>query len=270
VHKNIINPYKKLPIYYDLMYGTFPYEENCTIMEKIFLQHNRSIIKILDVGCGTGSHSIIMSERGYDVTGIDLSKHMIQYAQRKIFQKSKSNIKFLTMDMRKIKLKEKFDAIIVPGAGYCYLLQNSDLENFFVSVKKSLSKGGLLLYEFWQHPKIKSDQKIFAGGKFESREDPNTHKLIIKFNTSKYNRKKYWLTKFYNFYVFDTKNGDLYDTFTEPHVFRTYSINEMKQILSKNGFIHLGFYTQNLENGKLKESNLQDFRIFGVATPKVK
>jgi predicted TPR repeat methyltransferase len=36
------------------------------------ISHDKSL-KIIDIGCGTGRHSIELSKRGYAVTGIDLS-----------------------------------------------------------------------------------------------------------------------------------------------------------------------------------------------------
>ena len=49
-----------------------------TIGECDFIENEISrdrSLKILDVGCGTGRHSIELSKRGYTVTGIDLSKY---------------------------------------------------------------------------------------------------------------------------------------------------------------------------------------------------
>jgi 2-polyprenyl-3-methyl-5-hydroxy-6-metoxy-1,4-benzoquinol methylase len=44
------------------------------------ISFNKSL-KILDIGCGTGRHSLELARRGYDVTGIDLSESMIDKAR---------------------------------------------------------------------------------------------------------------------------------------------------------------------------------------------
>jgi len=53
--------------------------------------------KILDIGCGTGSLSVLLSRLGHDVTGIDLSPVMIEHAQRKA-NKTGQQINFKVMD----------------------------------------------------------------------------------------------------------------------------------------------------------------------------
>jgi 2-polyprenyl-3-methyl-5-hydroxy-6-metoxy-1,4-benzoquinol methylase len=45
-------------------------------------------VKILDIGCGTGRHSLELARRGYYVTGIDLSESQLSKA-RKIAEKEK-------------------------------------------------------------------------------------------------------------------------------------------------------------------------------------
>ena len=45
--------------------------------------NNNKNIRIIDVGCGTGRHSIELSKRGYRVTGIDLSESQLARKERK-------------------------------------------------------------------------------------------------------------------------------------------------------------------------------------------
>jgi 2-polyprenyl-3-methyl-5-hydroxy-6-metoxy-1,4-benzoquinol methylase len=48
----------------------------CDFIEKE-INSNRSF-KILDIGCGTGRHSIELAKRGYTVTGVDLSDSLLK------------------------------------------------------------------------------------------------------------------------------------------------------------------------------------------------
>ena len=53
----------------------------CDFIEKEIEYHKDT--KILDIGCGTGRHSIELSKRGYDVVGIDLSESLLKRAKEK-------------------------------------------------------------------------------------------------------------------------------------------------------------------------------------------
>ncbi len=57
--------------------------------------------KILDIGCGTGRHSIELAKRGYKVTGIDLSESQLKRAKEKT-GKEKVNVNFIRADARKM------------------------------------------------------------------------------------------------------------------------------------------------------------------------
>jgi 2-polyprenyl-3-methyl-5-hydroxy-6-metoxy-1,4-benzoquinol methylase len=76
--------YEEFAEYYDLIYKEIVnYEKETDDLEKIFAEFYKKKPKsILDVGCGTGSHSLILSTRGYSVTGIDISERMIEEAMR--------------------------------------------------------------------------------------------------------------------------------------------------------------------------------------------
>ena len=53
----------------------------CDFIERE-INYNKAT-KILDIGCGTGRHSIELAKRGYQVTGIDLSESQLKRAKEK-------------------------------------------------------------------------------------------------------------------------------------------------------------------------------------------
>ena len=70
--------------FYDSLYQEKDYDIECDFLEKIFTHYAQSpIVSILDLGCGTGGHAIPMAHRGYQVTGVDLSKEMLAQARQK-------------------------------------------------------------------------------------------------------------------------------------------------------------------------------------------
>lgn len=65
--------------------------------------------RVLDVGCGGGTKSKYLIERGLNVTGIDFSEKMIKIARREV-----PNVEFFVMNMDDMSdLKEEFDGVFV-------------------------------------------------------------------------------------------------------------------------------------------------------------
>ena len=74
---------EKLSKYYDILYSHKDYKSECELIKKYSTKNKN----LLDVGCGTMTHSIILSEYFKNVTSIDLSKPMIDTGLKKIKSK---------------------------------------------------------------------------------------------------------------------------------------------------------------------------------------
>jgi len=72
-----------------------------------------NIGKVLDLGCGNGTHMLDLSQQGFSVTGFDISKSGIELAREK-FQQSKLEADFLVGSMhKKFPFQDgHFDAVI--------------------------------------------------------------------------------------------------------------------------------------------------------------
>jgi RimJ/RimL family protein N-acetyltransferase/2-polyprenyl-3-methyl-5-hydroxy-6-metoxy-1,4-benzoquinol methylase len=95
-------------------------------------------LRILDVGCGTGRHSIELTKRGYNVTGIDLSESQLQVAKEKA-AREKLKIRFLRHDARNLPFDHEFDVAIMLCEGGFPLMETDEM-NFAIlkNVSKSL------------------------------------------------------------------------------------------------------------------------------------
>ncbi len=128
------------------------YDKECftkgTIGECDFIERELDFdtsLKILDVGCGTGRHSIELTKRGYKVIGIDLSDSQLQRAKEKA-KAQNLKIDFLKHDARALPFNDEFDvAIMLCEGGFC--LMETDEMNFEIlrNVAQSLKKPGKLI-----------------------------------------------------------------------------------------------------------------------------
>ncbi len=93
------------------------------------LNFNKSL-KILDVGCGTGRHSIELTKRGYTVTGIDLSVSQLQRAREKA-KAANLDIDFQQQDARNLPFHHEFDVAIMLCEGGFALMETDEM-NFAI------------------------------------------------------------------------------------------------------------------------------------------
>lgn len=116
----------------------------CDFIEKE-LSFNKSL-KIIDVGCGTGRHAIELTNRGYSVTGIDLSDSQLNRAKDKA-RIAGLEIEFLKHDARNLPFEDKFDAAIMLCEGGFPLMETDEM-NFEIlkNVTKSLKDSAKFIF----------------------------------------------------------------------------------------------------------------------------
>ena len=109
------------------------------------ISFNKSV-KILDVGCGTGRHSIELSKRGYNITGIDLSDSLLAKAREKA-EKQDLRIDFLKYDARNLPFKNEYDLVIMLCEGAFPLMETDEMNyEILKNATKSLKEGGKVIF----------------------------------------------------------------------------------------------------------------------------
>jgi 2-polyprenyl-3-methyl-5-hydroxy-6-metoxy-1,4-benzoquinol methylase len=103
-------------------------------------------LKILDVGCGTGRHTIELSKRGFNVTGIDLSESQLARAKEKADNNS-LKIDFQKQDARNLPFTKEYDVAIMLCEGGFPLMETDEM-NFEIlkSVTKSLKEHSRFIF----------------------------------------------------------------------------------------------------------------------------
>jgi 2-polyprenyl-3-methyl-5-hydroxy-6-metoxy-1,4-benzoquinol methylase len=120
-----------------------------TIGECNFIEEELSFDKslsILDLGCGTGRHSIELTRRGYKVTGADLSDAMLERARAKAAEAG-LEIHFLQRDARELGFDREFNLVIMLCEGGFSLMETDEM-NFSIlkNAVAALRPGGKLIF----------------------------------------------------------------------------------------------------------------------------
>jgi SAM-dependent methyltransferase len=143
--------------YYDLLYGDKDYRRECDYLEKIFTRFARRPVRdILDLGCGTGGHSLLLAGRGYGVTGVDISAEMLKEARAKA-RRSRLDLSLRRGDIRKVRLGRSFDAVVSLFAVMGYQTEDRDVRRALETAARHLRPGGLVVFDVWFGPAVLHD-----------------------------------------------------------------------------------------------------------------
>lgn len=130
-------------------------------------------IKILDVGCGAGFFPVILGKRGYNVTGIDLTGEMINYANRmiEIYGLDGDKVKAIQMDAENPDFPDgEFDVVVSRNLTWT-LPHPIDAYRQWARV---LKKGGILLNFDAEYAKYHHNKDV--------RDDPSHRGITAEMN----------------------------------------------------------------------------------------
>ncbi len=101
---------------------------------------------ILDIGCGTGRHSIELAKRGYKITGIDLSDSLLERAKEKA-RVQKLTIDFQKHDARALPFSNEYDLAIMMCEGAFPLMETDEMNyQILQNAAKALTNSGKLIF----------------------------------------------------------------------------------------------------------------------------
>src|SRR5262249_47425100 len=141
---------------YDTLYQDKDYAAECALIERVFREHGRGPVRsVLDLGCGTGNHVLLMVQRGYDVVGVDRSEGMLARARAKADKTLPSRrVEFRQGDVRNVELGRQFDAAVMMFAVLGYQPTNADVRAALRTAHRHLRPGGLFVFDVWYGPAV--------------------------------------------------------------------------------------------------------------------
>ena len=119
------------------------------------LKNNK--VSVLDAPCGYGRHSIGLAQQNCQVDGVDINDYFLDTARKKVKDLKLDNVKFHKKDLRKLRFKNRFNAVINMFYSFGFFEEEKDdllvVSNFYNALKKD---GKFLMHTFITVPKIKS------------------------------------------------------------------------------------------------------------------
>lgn len=181
---------------------------------------------VLDLGCGTGTLTELLSKKGFDMIGVDNSEEMLQLAMEKK-EKSGSKILYLCQDMRDLDLYSTIGTVISVCDSINYLLEDEDVADTFSLVENYLYPGGIFIFDFntlYKYETVIGDTTIA-----ENRDD-------CSFIWENYYHEEEHINE-YDLTIFarEKKDRETFRRFQETHYQRGYTLEEMKNFVENSG-----------------------------------
>lgn len=208
---------------------------------------------LLDLACGTGSLSVEMSKKGFEVIGVDASGEMLSIAMNNAYE-AEQNILFLCQQMQSLDLYGTIGSAICTLDSINHLTEKSDVQAAFDRVSLFMEKDGIFVFDVntpYKHREILADNSFVyeADGVYcvwQNTLDPSTDTVRIDLD------------------IFEEIEPDIYERSQESFCERAYGISELEAMLTKAGFETVAVYDEMTEQPPREKSQ----RVFITARKK--
>lgn len=216
--------------FYDRLTDNVEYEKRADYFCRLLSMCDIKDGILLDLGCGTGSMSVKMAEKGFDVIGVDTSIGMLGVAQQKMYE-SGERILFLNQPMQDIDLYGTVDCAICVLDGINHLNSSDEVRQTFEKVSLFMNKGGAFAFDvntIYKHKNVLADNAfiyefddLFCAWQNNYNKEDNSVDISLDF--------------------FEEEDGVYYrsgENFSE----QAYELDEISGWLEEAGFEIIGIY----------------------------
>ncbi len=228
--------YGDFAYYYDLLTGNVDYESRSDYISSLLAENGVGKGILLDLACGTGTMSLLLSKKGYDVIGVDASEEMLSQAQEKKMQEN-ADIIFLCQRMEELDLFGTINAAVSTLDSLNHVTDEITLKEIFRRVSLFMEDGGIFLFDV---------------------NTPHKHKNILGDNTFVYDMENVYcvwqnstdenlLTQVsLDIFEQDTECGeeDVYYRYSEEFCEKGYELDRIKEYLEENKFEVIAVYEE--------------------------
>jgi SAM-dependent methyltransferase len=245
--------YDRFAPYYDAFYEpVVDYDGDVAYLAAVFAAHARAPVRrVLDLGCGTGSHAKRLVARGFDVVGVDASEPLLRIARRKA-----PGARFVRGDFTKSLPRGTFDAAVCLFGSWCYATTDAAAGRLLDKLSARLPRGGLFVFEFWSPYGWRPSQAWSETELGDGRRLLRLTRQLLPLRGDVYR---------FTFEHLVLKGDRLVDRFVEPHALRLRTPAQTEALLRAHGFEVAAFTGGEREGKSLDAPRPDAMRVMAVA-----
>jgi SAM-dependent methyltransferase len=243
---------------YDLIYAEKPYADEAAFVHRCIQAYRPNARNLLELACGTGTHSLLLEKYGYKIIATDYSPDMLVRAKEKA-QKENSRVDFRRQDMRSLDVVERpFDAIICLFDSIGYAATNEGVFQVLKGIHQHLANDGIALLEFWHAGAMLSNYEPLRIRRFQT---PQSEIVRISETRVSYSEQLCYVS-----YTINELNKDgTYQTTQETQKNRFFLIQEMKFFLEQAELLPLKWFSGFQENEQIDDATWHIICLVGRA-----
>ena len=239
--------YSALAASYDELTQDVGYEKRAAFVEKLFLRSHIPVHTVLDLACGTGTMTALLTERSYELIGVDGSEDMLLEAREKAQTLTGVPPLFLHQSMPELDLYGTVEAAICCLDSLNYLTDAREVRETFRRLHLFIAPGGSLVFDVHALGKLEAmDGQVWL----DERED------VYCVWRTEYSRRSRLLD--YHVDIFSARADGAWERSFEEHRQRWYSVSELTEWLTAAGFGEIRVYG----DCRLRAPNETDGRIY--------
>jgi SAM-dependent methyltransferase len=222
------------PLYYTKTYGDRTHDVDYYVKVA-----RRAKGPVLEYGVGNGRVALPIARAGVHITGIDLSRPMLDSFEAQLATAPKQLRSRVTLhhgDMRELALEERFPLVIAPFNCMLHLYERRDMEAFLARVRAHLAPGGRFVFDFsvpHGEDLSRDPEKSYGAPRIRH---PTTGELTRYAERFEYDRLRQLLLIRMDFMPEGKSKA-----WTVPLTHRQYFPREMEALLHYNGFTEIFF-----------------------------
>lgn len=223
--------YSKFAQVYDLFMDNIDYEGWADYVTDRLKEYGITDGLVLELGCGTGTMTGLLADRGYDMIGVDNSEEMLAEAMEKRVE-SGQDILYLLQDMQEFELYGTVRAVVSVCDSLNYITEREELLQVFRLVNNYLDPKGIFIFDFnteYKYREVLGNQTIA-----EDRDD-------CSFIWENYYYEDQQMNE-YELTLFIKEEKELYRKYQELHLQRAYTLDVMKDLIAWAGLEYVTAY----------------------------
>ncbi len=139
--------YDFFAMYYDSLTKNVDYAGRADYISELLRLYNHDAGITLDLACGTGSLTLELKKRGYDVYGVDNSASMLTVAKDKTYD-AETDILFICQNMQNLDLYGTVNTVVCALDSINHLKSEEDILKTFKRVSLFMDPGGVFIFDF--------------------------------------------------------------------------------------------------------------------------